>query len=129
MIQIPSRKAVLPSRDDDSVEIFLGPFPDDADYYQFLINCRGDHIIIEYGQAPKFSDAIQVTAETSDECWSLNIAIPWRGLGVRPEAGESWGFNLARNKKTAPTEMCIWRWTGESYLAPERFGKLTFLAV
>jgi hypothetical protein len=65
-----------------------------------------------------------------DEEWSVEVAIPFAGMGVAaPAAGARWRGNFYRIDYGKPTEYSAWSPTladPASYHVPERFGWLVF---
>lgn len=68
----------------------------DGTYYQFGIDALGR---IGAGQIDGFADinAIHGAALMQDNGWTAELAIPWNFLGLKPQKGMEFGFNLAAN--------------------------------
>ena len=69
----------------------------DGTYYQFAIDIDGN---LGLGMAPVGTDvaALRGATEFGDDCWTAELAIPWKVMGVTPQAGMKFGFNLAANR-------------------------------
>jgi len=57
--------------------------------------------------------------------WSIEFAVPFEGLGVKPKPGDVWGFNLCRTE-TRLREYSAWAYTPGAFADPRTFGHLIF---
>ncbi len=110
---------------DDCVELFIDTNLDRDSFYQFVINPKGT-VFDRESQAGKSWDAdIQVAPGTGDDSWWVECAIPFADLGETPRAGDTWGFNVGRERKVRE-ELSIWAPTYGEFPQPQRFGELLF---
>ncbi|MDD5706937.1 MAG: sugar-binding protein [Kiritimatiellae bacterium] len=57
--------------------------------------------------------------------WSVEIAIPLSVLGGAPQPGDTWGFNIGR-ERVPLRELSTWSPQHESFPDPAQFGRVTF---
>ena len=57
--------------------------------------------------------------------WIIEVALPWRTMGVRPVSGEVWGLNVCRSRPHA-SEYGSWTGVQGSYGQPQYFGEARF---
>ena len=81
---------------DDSIEIFLKP-EKGSDYYQFIINSAG---VVEDVKSRKteWNTVWQANAGRFARGWTLEVAIPLKAVGIKPELGNSFRFNVCRER-------------------------------
>ncbi|MCF6175967.1 MAG: hypothetical protein L3J71_09375 [Victivallaceae bacterium] len=84
---------------DDSIEIFIKP-ENSADYYQFIANSSG---VMEESKNRKidWNSGWQVKAGRFARGWTLEIAIPVKAVGIKPELGSIFSFNVCRERPHA----------------------------
>ena len=75
-------------------------------------------------------DGEQIAVDTGEDYWALEIAFPLKSLGGEPKPGETWRFNLCRQRRAA-AQVAIWSygtWTGnsEGFQVPEQMGDIVF---
>lgn len=134
-----------PVYDEDAVEVFLTPNPDDlGSYYGFEMNIKGtvlDYIAGGAGNAWQGEDVLIATTFDGtlndhadvDRSWILEMAIPFanfRELGgdAPPQDGEMWRLNLNRCKGYRG-QFSLWSDTHTSkpsFHQPEYFGQVFF---
>ena len=83
---------------DDDVAIFLDPGASRGTYYQFEINPLGT-VYDSFNDDRSWNSGVRTRALLEEGAWTLEVAIPWSGLGVRPRPGARWGINLGRQEK------------------------------
>ena len=81
---------------DDEVEIYLDTDGAQESYKQVIINAGGDTLeLIQSGGEKTIGTRVQAHVEEG-QSWTLEVAIPFKGLGKTPVPGETWGLNLCR---------------------------------
>ncbi|MCP4638945.1 MAG: DUF4838 domain-containing protein [bacterium] len=121
--------------DDESIEVFLAPDPDDrTKCYHFIMNAKG----LVWDSAMGFSDsggddrAWNSTAEAAgvigETSWTLEVAIPLADLGVEGLEHGTMALNLYRNRYCgAATVYTGWSPTlASGHFTPHRFGTVRF---
>ena len=115
---------------DDCVEVFLDTQHSHHTYYHVITNCIGTQFD-EIGPPfpnPKSWDATWFAATHAGRGgWSVEIAIPFRSLGVElPPPGTVWGFNAHRQEYRL-IERSSWSATLHGFHEPQNFGHLFFV--
>ncbi|MFH1377680.1 MAG: sugar-binding protein [Planctomycetota bacterium] len=110
---------------DDCVEIFIDPNRTGTEYYQFSVAETG----VQFDAKKKdveWNAEWTSAVETSNGQWRVEIAIPFKFLGVdAPKSGDIWGFNVSRNDVPS-REYSQWSCTdGDSHRA-DLFGNIRF---
>ncbi len=106
---------------DDSVEVFLDPWHERDDYYQLCVNCLGV-IRDTWRTDTTWESGATAAVRRRDDCWTVEIAIPFDGLGLDMRSGETWGVNLVRNDRVRGETST---WSLEAFHRPERFGNVS----
>ena len=120
---------------DDCVEIFIDPGRSGMGYVQVIVNCRGaiwDGLATQMGVSmdAAHETGAHAAAQIAADHWSAEVAIPFAGLALANDAGEQWGLNVAREKKTKPPRLSCWAPTGaHKFGVPGRFGVLAVAGV
>lgn len=132
-------KAMAAERDqayiwkDDCVEMYIIPEPASSECRQFIVNAKGvcwDGMrkVGRQEVDTAWNSSISAKVELQDGRWIVNVAIPWKDLGVaRPEAGRRMSVNFYRTNIDGGVE-CYSVWSPiftYGFFAPERFGALT----
>jgi hypothetical protein len=108
----------------EAMEIFVDPEHDHAHYYQFAANSAGT-VYDGRGNDLYWNAAVQAKTTLGDSSWTLEFAIPWRDLGVTPQAGKVVGFNVDRDRNVANArEWSNWAQQNANFHDPERFAHL-----
>lgn len=121
---------------DDDLEWFLDTDLTGQQVIQLISNNAG---IIwdghDYDRKTKISwtcEGFRVASSYGEDCWYLEWAIPYEGLGVPvPQKGDIWRVQFARQRYTTPTgkrcENSTWVGSVEaSFKTPDWFGELVF---
>lgn len=109
----------------ETVEIFLDPTHDHANYYQFAVNFAGS-----FYDARKmdrtWNSASRWKTKAAADGWVLEMAIPWKDLGIgKPKAGMIVGFNVCRDRYAGGArEWSNWSQTKADFHDPHRFAHL-----
>jgi len=123
---------------DDSIELFFDPGGKGRTFYQFCINSNGAvYDALEDPTAPgatatvTWDSGIKVKTAVGKDYWELRAALPFAGLAKKaPQPGETWRFNLCRNRYAEPGKppFSAWSPTMGGFQNPDRFGVITFNA-
>jgi len=107
---------------DDSIEIFVA-LP--SGYGQHAINTAGS----QWGRE-KQTQGWQGKAFKGDGFYSVELAIPFADLGVRPEHNTYVRANFDRNRRTLGKDQCVhscWSPNKKGFHEPEHFGQIVFV--
>lgn len=117
---------------DDCIEIFLSPDHDGDTYYHFIVNSRGTayEACNKAGADvcdPAWNPVCEVAASVGDESWQVELAIPFKSLGVTvPKSEAIWGFNVSRERwVSGEGEFSSWAMT-RKFDDPSAFGEIRF---
>ena len=108
---------------DDSVEIYIEPEAGSGKYYHFMANAAGTHYE-GVGMDKNWNGVLEAVATVKDGVWTLEFAIPFSTLGIKPVAGATLGFNLIRNDQSANQSQTWSELDGGGFHNPSRFGRL-----
>ena len=121
--------------DDDCLEISLDTDSDRATFVHYGFNALGVYTdgVSDCTARLKFdrdwNSDLEVAATRRDDRWILEVAIPFKELGLPPpEAGSIWGFNAAREHRNGG-QVLYSTWSalpGGSFHNPGHFGHLRF---
>ena len=94
--------------EDDSIEIFVDPTPDTADYFQFVVNSIGtlfDNHVDPSNPTRKMRKhwnlkGVRNGHTVTEQAWTMEIAIPYLDLpgARRVRNGDTWYFNVAESR-------------------------------
>lgn len=111
---------------DDAVELFLDPHPQDEAYYQFIVNAGGT-TWESRGTDPAYGADWQAVVRVEDTAWSVEVRIPYAALGTAPPAeGAAWGVNVAWDRQTPSPATLTWASMSSSLHQPAAFRKVRF---
>jgi hypothetical protein len=138
------RAQAVPERDgplwnDDCVEVFLLP-PGSEARFHIIVNSKGWVYDARNTDEKKRGsdwnlDGLKVAAAVSppgkEACWSVEMAIPFAGLGVAaPKSGDVWGANFGRERWAALyrsiTEFSTWSGVVGGFEDPATWGEIRF---
>lgn len=112
--------------DDDTVQIFLSPLQEIQHYYYFVVNPAN----VRYERASfdgSWNARWQSATRTFPHGWIVEIAIPFRSLGVNPPAkNQTWRANFCRRRPQEIQDFHCWSVTFGGIHRPDRFGTLQF---
>ncbi len=96
---------------DDEIEVWIDMNGDGETFRQVIVNAANDRA--EYSDSgPTPIGATTGTHIIEGESWSVEMAIPFAGLGVDPpQAGESWRLSLCRSRPAGRgfgDELIVW---------------------
>ena len=109
----------------EAIELFLDPRHSHADYYQIAANLAGS-LYDSFKTDPSWDSATRAAAKILADGWELEMAIPWRDIGVdAPKPGMVLGFNVCRDRHAGgDREWSNWSQTMASFHDPVRFAHL-----
>ncbi|MDZ4198864.1 MAG: sugar-binding protein [Kiritimatiellia bacterium] len=118
------------ARDDHSVfssdafEIFIDPDHSHERYFQFAGNVANSLYDGER-ENPAWNSSSIVRGFMGRDFWSVEIAIPWKDLGVTPTPGKVIGLNVCRNRVEGDGKVYLnWSRVETGFHDPARFGHL-----
>ncbi len=136
--------------EEEVVEAFIDPDGDGLNYFEFQVNplnTQIDLIIPDSVEGVKdakknvmwnckgFLSAVQVKGTVNkrndrDEKWTVEMAIPFEGLGIGPEVGKEWRLNLYRIDRPKGSEgdplLLAWSRCQRWFHEPDRFARVIF---
>ena len=120
--------------EDDSVEIFISPNPNDRKkFYQFIVNAQGlvwdgAHGFSEnHGADIHWNSSIETTARIEENRWVLEVKIPFEDIGITgPIYGKTVAANFYRTRYCGDQAVYSGWSPVVAYDTPARFGLLTF---
>ncbi len=105
----------------EAIEIFVDPTHDHGTYYQFGINAAAS-IYDSFRTETSWSADARAATVLGTDSWTLEVAIPWADMGVKPEAGAVIGFNVCRDRQLGVEKLWAnWSQTAANFHDPERF--------
>jgi len=109
----------------ETVEVFLDPTHNHADYYQFAVNLAGSFYDSRQHDA-SWNSTAKLATKVVKEGWELELAIPWKEVGIEaPKPGMVVGFNVCRDRYAGGgREWSNWSQTMANFHDPARFGHL-----
>ncbi|MDH7482396.1 MAG: sugar-binding protein [Armatimonadota bacterium] len=111
---------------DDCVEILLDTNHGHRTAYHIAVNSKGvvsdARRIFDDRADTKWESECAVKADYDKGFWTLEIAIPFKALGVKPVAGLMWGLNICRERMVSPREYSAWANTPGGFVRPDNFG-------
>ena len=119
----------------DSVELFIAPSQDGAEYFHFIVDSRGtlydsrNRIDIEAGRRNRSTDAswnadVHVLTRLEAQRWDVLMKIPLADMGL--EVGRGIRMNLCRSRRVGSfVEHTTWAAVEDSFHEIERFGEVS----
>ena len=125
-------RTMIPERDglvytDDSVELFLSPWPGTDRYYHFVVNSRGV-LRDELRQDASWSCGAVAAAGRMTGGWTVELSIPLAELALDGAVGSEWAVNFCRSE-TPHSELSSWAPCRTSFHEVGSFGRLTALTL
>ncbi len=116
---------------DDCIEVFVDFHNDDTTYFHIGITAIG-MLAGEIGIASGASDT-SISIEPSVDVayaheaggWRIEAAVPFSNMGVKPQPGEVWGFNICRSRPGG-REYSSWAGVQGRFAQPKEFGDMMF---
>jgi hypothetical protein len=110
---------------DDSVELFVATDSEHTNYYQFIVTAAG-FMYDSKGFDKAWNGGATAAVGREKDAWTLEIAVPWRSLGIACPAPDSrLGLQLAR-ARIQSHEVFQWSPSPEGNHASKLFGYIHF---
>jgi len=115
---------------DDSIEIFLAPYPfaSHDNYYHLSANVDG----VQYSSHNALTDwdsyGWQAQTSRGEDAWFAEIRIPFEILSARGHGAPYWRVNFARNE-IPRHQTSSWAFVGPKFHTPSKFGGLLGISV
>lgn len=113
--------------EDDAVEIFLQPDPDQKDYYQAVINSQGCLFDTKGMTGAFWNGPWTVATAVAPNSWTCEGSIPLAALGFTAEQmreGRMIGVNVVRDQKTPAVRISTWSPSSGILHSLENFGRV-----
>jgi len=108
----------------ETIELFVDPKHNHTRYYQIAVNAAGSVYDSRRTDASWSADVVAKTKLGGDR-WTMEVAIPWADLDVKPEAGTVVGFNVCRDRYLGNARVWSnWSQTNGNFHDPIRFAHL-----
>jgi hypothetical protein len=107
----------------ETIEIFVDPNHTQGTYYQFAANAAGS-TYDSRGEDPVWNAATEAATTRTATGWTLEFAIPWADLGMRPRPGGLLGINVCRDRQIDGKQWTNWSRVIHGFHDPPRFGHL-----
>ena len=129
--QEPDRTAPLVGRPniwrDDEIELWFDVDRDPKTTHQIIVNARGDSLgLLPLG---RWQHGAKTAGRAQKGMWTVEAAVPFESLRVRPKPGDKWHFNIARHRPAsakANGELITWAALKSSFRDAADFGTLVF---
>jgi len=117
-----------PLWNDDCAELFIDPANNMNNYYHIIVNCAGviyDALSIGVGKArmENWSSDAEAAVSKAADSWTVELALPFSALAIKPEKGEVWRINVARERYAGKSEFSSWA-PLRNFNAPARFNEI-----
>lgn len=112
---------------DDSVEIFVRP-AQSLNVFQFIINTTGAR---RGGEGNPGNTTWEAAAQKGKADWTVEVKLPFKVLGRKPQPGEVWTATFCRNifiYASGGDKFTCWAPLQSRFLEPENYARLTFEA-
>jgi len=108
----------------ETLEFFVDPTHDHAGYCQVAASAAGS-VYDSWQEDPMWNAEASAAAALEAARWTLELAIPWKDLGVEPRPGMVLGFNVCRDRQVGAEKLwCNWSQTKANFHDPARFAHL-----
>jgi hypothetical protein len=109
----------------EAIELFIEPQHGSGDYYQVAANAAGA-VYDSHRTDPTWDSGAVAVAGRQKNAWTLEVAIPWKGMGVnRVESGMNMSFNVCRDRTLADArEWSCWAQVAANFHDPAHFANL-----
>lgn len=113
---------------DDCIEFLLDTANSKRSCYHFIVNSIGTLfdercISADRGDASWDSRTVVKTGRTGG-AWTLEMAIPFKDLGITPTPGLVWGMNICRARYAGVQEFSAYCPTPDGFVQPKSFGEV-----
>ena len=109
----------------ETIELFVDPGHDHALYYQLAVNLANS-FYDSVRSDPSWNSSTRTATKIVADGWELELAIPWKDLGVKAaKPGTVVGFNICRDRTAGGArEWSNWSQTKANFHDPMRFAHL-----
>ena len=109
----------------EAIELFIEPKHGDGDYYQIAANAAGS-VYDSHRTEAVWDTGAEAAAKVQAGGWGLEVAIPWKGLGMTgPKAGMDLGFNVCRDRTLDNArQWTCWAQVAANFHDPTHFANL-----
>jgi hypothetical protein len=119
-------------RSGETVEIFLGASGNPDDFLQIMVHSDGSYQTWTTNAMQLRNLNLKSAVHLGTDSYSLELAIPFAALHLRPGSGQAWGINLCRTRvleggpdKLGPDAVySSWQPTPGGFRQPKNFGEL-----
>lgn len=124
LVPIPQARDARAVFRGEAIELFVDPKHEHANYFQFAADASAS-IYDSRGQDPIWNADVRAATQLLKDHWTLEVAIPWKDLGITPTRGALLGFNICRDRLIDNAKLwCNWSQTKSNFHDPIRFGHL-----
>lgn len=117
---------------DDSIEILIDTANAHHACYHFIVNSIGtlydERCLADERTDRAWNSNAGVKTGRVEGAWTVEMAIPFRDLGVIPTPGLVWGMNICRSRFVGEPELTAWSYTPDGFIQPTSFEHLFFEA-
>ena len=111
----------------DDMEVFIQPDLRNDGFTQVAVTPDGVVCGKDYDQVPRDRQLVRAASAKSDLRWMVELAIPYRFLGVPPpKPGDRWGLNLSGRQHGGASGWLSWNPTYGNFTDPQRFATIVF---
>jgi hypothetical protein len=109
----------------EAIELFVEPNHGDGDYYQIAANAAGS-VYDSHRTEAVWDTGATAAAKVQAGGWGLEVAIPWKGLGVTaPKPGQDLGVNVCRDRTLDNArQWTCWAQVAANFHDPAHFANL-----
>ena len=108
----------------EAIELFVDPHHDHTRYFQIAANLAGS-LYDSRGHDPSWDSGTRLAARKIAKGWALELAIPWKALGVQPRPDTVVGLNVCRDRHAGGhREWSNWSQTLANFHDAPRFGHI-----
>jgi len=113
---------------EESIEVFINPSHDHSAYKQYRVGFMGEtDTSVQCDSAPELGSQWSGAVHHAADAWTVEMAIPFEVIGMRPASNSLWGLNFNRQRSIQKTDMwTCWSDTKGGFHSPARFGHLIF---
>ena len=116
---------------DDCLEVFVDPRQTHREWYQFVTNSIGSQYDGLFpggveGRGIPWNGVWEVKVAVGKDAWVVEMKLPFENFGVKPEPGDSWGFNVCREAPSTG-ELSFWTNTGGRFTRIRGLADLVFV--
>ena len=116
---------------DDLIELFIDYHNDDRTFVHLGLTAAGalagQFGVVQGGSSASIDlePSADIAWARAEDSWTIEAAISWANMGVRPVAGEVWGLNICRGRP-ATGEYSSWAGVQGGFAQPTLFGDMIF---